>query len=103
VVAPSSTSPQRKRDRAQALRRTKDELEQRVAERTASCGQRRAAARAGQPRRRRCAKQERTRIAREIHDELGSLLVALKMDTHWLGRRLDDRPKLQCKCHSMGG
>ena len=34
---------------------------------------------------------ERTRIAREIHDELGSLLVALKMDTHWLGHRLAER------------
>ena len=27
---------------------------------------------------------ERTRIAREIHDELGSLLVALKMDIDWI-------------------
>ncbi len=46
---------------------------------------------------------ERTRIAREIHDELGSLLVALKMDVGWLGKRLADRPELQCKCQGMGG
>lgn len=46
---------------------------------------------------------ERTRIAREIHDELGSLLVALKLDVGWLGKRLADRPELQCKCQGMGG
>jgi signal transduction histidine kinase len=43
-----------------------------------------------------------TRIAREIHDELGSLLVALKMDTQWLDRRLAEHPALQCKCQGMG-
>lgn len=31
---------------------------------------------------------ERTRIAREIHDELGSILTALKMDLSWLNRQL---------------
>ncbi len=46
---------------------------------------------------------ERTRIAREIHDELGSLLVALKMDVGWLGKRVADKPELQCKCQGMGG
>ncbi|MBC7940708.1 MAG: PAS domain S-box protein, partial [Chitinophagaceae bacterium] len=45
---------------------------------------------------------ERTRIAREIHDELGSLLVALKMDTHWLGQRVADAPQLLAKCQGMG-
>ncbi|MBL8344357.1 MAG: PAS domain S-box protein [Rubrivivax sp.] len=45
---------------------------------------------------------ERTRIAREIHDELGSLLVALKMDVDWLGRRVTGREQLAGKCHSMG-
>jgi signal transduction histidine kinase len=33
---------------------------------------------------------ERTRIAREVHDELGSLLVALKMDVGWLDKRLSE-------------
>jgi signal transduction histidine kinase len=31
---------------------------------------------------------ERTRIARELHDELGQLLTAVKMDIAWLGARL---------------
>lgn len=31
--------------------------------------------------------EERTGIAREIHDELGQALTALKMDIAWLGRR----------------
>ena len=44
--------------------------------------------------------EERTRIAREIHDELGSLLVALKLDVAWLGRRVQDAP-LASKCRSM--
>ncbi len=32
--------------------------------------------------------EERTRIAREIHDEIGVLLTALKMDIAWLSHRL---------------
>jgi PAS domain S-box-containing protein len=31
---------------------------------------------------------ERTNIAREIHDELGQQLTGLKMDIHWLSRKL---------------
>ncbi len=34
--------------------------------------------------------QERTDIAREIHDELGQALTALKMDVHWVGQRVGD-------------
>ena len=45
---------------------------------------------------------ERTRIAREIHDELGSLLVGLKFDVTWLGKRLVDQPELGHKCLAMG-
>ena len=46
--------------------------------------------------------EERTRIAREVHDELGSLLVALKMDVNWLDKRLasssgaSPRPRRPC-------
>ncbi len=36
--------------------------------------------------------QERTDIAREIHDELGQSLTALKMDVHWLGQQVGDAP-----------
>lgn len=32
--------------------------------------------------------EERTHIAREIHDELGQLLTGLKMDVAWLAKRL---------------
>lgn len=39
---------------------------------------------------------ERTRIAREIHDELGSLLAALKMDLSWLNKQI---PAGLSKCH----
>ena len=35
--------------------------------------------------------EEKTRIARELHDELGQLLTALKMDLAWLRERLPDR------------
>jgi PAS domain S-box-containing protein len=85
------------RKRAQALlQRTNDALESRVAARTHEL--------------RELAKHletvretERTRIAREIHDELGSLLVALKMDVNWLERRVDARPELGAKCQRMGG
>lgn len=45
---------------------------------------------------------ERTHIAREIHDELGQTLTALKMDASWLGRRLpDDLRELLGKTESM--
>jgi PAS domain S-box-containing protein len=37
--------------------------------------------------------EERTRIAREIHDELGQLLTALKMDMVWLNKRLTGKHK----------
>ena len=33
---------------------------------------------------------ERTNIAREIHDELGQQLTGLKMDLHWLTRKIDN-------------
>lgn len=36
--------------------------------------------------------EERTRIAREIHDELGQMLTGLKMDLSWLGKRLPSIP-----------
>jgi PAS domain S-box-containing protein len=33
--------------------------------------------------------EERTRIAREIHDELGQQLTGLKLNAHWIRKRLD--------------
>lgn len=81
------------------LKRSRDELELRVAERTA---QLRELANHLEAMR----ETERKRIAREIHDELGSLLVALKMDLNWLEKRVGDaaqRAPLAAKCQRMGG
>src|SRR5262249_49381315 len=35
--------------------------------------------------------QERARIARAVHDEIGQALTALRMDLEWVRRRLDGR------------
>lgn len=91
------------RKRAEALlRRTNDELEARVAARTRQLSDALARLRDRANHAELVREQERTRIAREIHDELGSMLVALKMDTDWLARRLPDAPPLQAKTHGMG-
>lgn len=46
--------------------------------------------------------QERTRIAREIHDQLGHALTVLKMDSAWLAERVgDDDPDLTERARSM--
>ena len=47
--------------------------------------------------------EERSRIAREIHDELGQVLTALSLDVRWLQKRLQaERGELQEKTRSMG-
>jgi PAS domain S-box-containing protein len=96
-----------------ALHQAKNELEQRVAERTqaleTALQQLRELAAWSEAVR----EEERTRIAREVHDELGSLLVALKMDVGWLDKRLFEqeqraaeeaqamREKMRGKCQNM--
>ncbi len=46
--------------------------------------------------------EERSHIAREIHDELGQVLTGLKMDVTWLAKRLrDDQKPLLEKTESM--
>lgn len=77
------------------LRKSHEELEARVAQRTAQLRDLANHLEA-------VRETERKRIAREIHDELGSLLVALKMDTQWLHRRVGERADVQTKCQSMG-
>ena len=50
--------------------------------------------------------KERTRIAREIHDELGQLLTALKMDVTWIKNAVKSEPgreELLGKIAAMGG
>ena len=47
--------------------------------------------------------EERSRIAREIHDELGQVLTALSLDARWLYKRLpEERGDLQEKARKMG-
>lgn len=100
---------------ADALQLAKNELEQRVSERTqelsVALGQLRELSAYSENVR----EDERTRIAREVHDELGSLLVALKMDVNWMDKRLGEqqqrtpheadamRTRLRCKCQNMSG
>jgi signal transduction histidine kinase len=46
--------------------------------------------------------EERTRIARAIHDELGQTLTGLKMDVAWLQKHLDQpQPALLAKTQAM--
>ena len=48
--------------------------------------------------------EERTRIAREIHDELGQMLTGFKMDVAWLDKRLAAAPPpLLDKVKTMSG
>ena len=98
---------------ADALHLAKQELEQRVAERTRELTAALAQARELAAYSEQVREEERTRIAREVHDELGSLLVALKMDVSWLDKRLAEqrerepeaaqvmRERMRCKCRNM--
>jgi signal transduction histidine kinase len=46
--------------------------------------------------------EERTRIARKIHDDMGQTLTALKIDLSWLDKRLaDDQDRIREKLLSM--
>ena len=91
------------RKRAEGLlHQAREQLERRVAERTAELTRAVGQLRELSAYLETVREDERTRIAREVHDELGSLLVALKMDVGWLEKRLDDRADLQCKCRGMG-
>jgi signal transduction histidine kinase len=46
--------------------------------------------------------EERTNIARDIHDELGQVLAALKMDIGWLSDKYSDHKDIVAKSGSMG-
>jgi signal transduction histidine kinase len=48
----------------------------------------------------RAREEERTAIAREIHDELGQALTGIKLDISWMKRRLRD-DDLMAQCQSM--
>lgn len=42
---------------------------------------------------------EKARLARELHDELGALLTAAKMEMGWITRHLDDPTLAPCRDH----
>jgi PAS domain S-box-containing protein len=98
---------------ADALRKAKDDLELRVTERTRELSTALLQLRELSAYSEKVREDERTRIAREVHDELGSLLVALKMDVNWLDKRLSEqqqrgeadaqimRERMRCKCQNM--
>jgi PAS domain S-box-containing protein len=99
----------------QALRQSRNQLEQRVADRTAELTAALEQLRALSAWTDSVREEERTRIAREIHDELGSMLVALKLEVGWLDKRLAEqtdrtpeaaqamRASMRCKCQGMSG
>lgn len=99
---------------ADALQLANAELERRVAERTRALSEALARQRELAAYSETVREDERTRIAREVHDELGSLLVALKMDVNWMDKRLSEQPgrdadgqhamreRMRCKCQNMG-
>ena len=98
---------------AAALQQSRDQLELRVAERTAELSAALQQVRELSAWMDSVREEERTRIAREVHDELGSLLVALKMDVNWIGKRLGEqqsrdadaaqamRQQMRGKCDNM--
>lgn len=98
---------------ADALQLAKNELELRVMERTQELSVALEQLRELAAYSEKVREDERTRIAREVHDELGSLLVALKMDVNWMDKRLGEqqqrapleaeamRARLRCKCQNM--
>jgi PAS domain S-box-containing protein len=91
----------KRRHAEEALHRARLELEQRVSERTRALSAALTQVRELSAHAHSVREEERKRIAREIHDELGSLLVGLKLDVNWLARRVADRETLARKCDSM--
>jgi len=85
------------------LRSAKFELEQRVEERTSELSDALERLRELSAHLESVREDERTRIAREIHDELGSLLVALKFDVNWVRKRVASEAELERKCQAMSG
>jgi signal transduction histidine kinase len=45
--------------------------------------------------------EERSRIARQVHDEIGQMLTVLRMDVAWLENRLEPREEITGKLQTM--
>ncbi|MGE5238196.1 MAG: PAS domain S-box protein [Chloroflexota bacterium] len=88
----------RKRD-DEALRRSRAALEDRVKERTKELADSEERLRNLYANLQSLRETERTNIARDIHDDLGQTLTALKMDLSWIAARLpaDDNAMLKKK------
>ncbi|MBC7499148.1 MAG: PAS domain-containing sensor histidine kinase [Herminiimonas sp.] len=99
VVSFSDISKRRQAE--EQLQRAKQELELRVDERTRELSVALIQLRELSAHGHSVREQERTRIAREIHDELGSLLVALKLDVNWMLRRVSSLEPVARKCQTM--
>ena len=96
-----------RREREESVRAVKEELERRVIERTAELIQVNRTLQSEVQERQRAEEQlralagrlqsvredERTRLAREIHDALGQMCTALKMDVAWIAKRLPKEEK----------
>lgn len=103
-----------RRQAEDAIKQAHAVLEQRVSERTHALQEALTQLRELSAYTHSVREDERTRIAREVHDELGSLLVALKMDVGWLDKRLSEqqqhdadaaqtmRDTMRGKCQNMG-
>lgn len=76
----------------EALKQSHELLERQVAERTAALQQSRAQLRQLAAHLQQAQEQERSRIAREVHDELAQLLTGLKIGVSWLSKRLATSP-----------
>jgi signal transduction histidine kinase len=80
--------PEIKKLKAQ-LQQRGDELEKRVIERTKEIQEANDRLRDLSAHLQNIREEERTRIAREIHDELGAHLTVLKLDASWLDKKLN--------------
>jgi PAS domain S-box-containing protein len=74
-----------------ALQRVNEELERRVTERTTELIFTQAQLRALAGRLHVLQEEERSELARELHDEFGAAFTALKVDLHWIMARLPEQ------------
>lgn len=85
----------------EAIRKSRDELELRVMERTAELNESREQLRSLAAHLQSVREEERINIARDIHDELGQMLLGLKMNLSWLRDKYLDHKTIFEKVGSM--